>query len=128
MSERASRAGRVSTTELGARAEDLACRFLLARGLVLIARNYRSRHGEIDLVMRDGDTIVFVEVRMRSRSDFGGAAASIDARKRMRLVKTAEHYLQRRERTSRPCRFDAVCLTENKGGRNIEWIPDAFGA
>lgn len=128
MSPRASGAGRASTSELGARAEELSCRFLLAHGLALITRNYRSRHGEIDLVMRDRDTVVFVEVRMRSRGDFGGAVESIDARKRRRLVATAEHYLQRREHASTACRFDVVCVNANERNQEIEWIQDAFGA
>jgi putative endonuclease len=64
----------------GAQAEETAARFLAARGLVVIARNYRTRQGEVDLVARDGDTLVFVEVRARSWNAFGGAAGSVDFR------------------------------------------------
>lgn len=119
---------RGSASARGAWAEDLACRFLLDQGLALITRNYRSRHGELDLVMRDGATIVFVEVRMRSRTDFGGATASIDPRKCRRLVATAEHYLQHRHLASEACRFDVVSVTASQDGNDIEWIDDAFHA
>ena len=91
----------------GARSEELAARFLEAQGLTIVARNFRTRRGEIDLVARDGDTLVFVEVRMRSSGVFGGAAASITAAKRARLVAAAGAYLSRLGREP-PCRFDAV--------------------
>ena len=93
----------------GAQAEALAAQYLEARGLVILARNFRTRRGEIDLVARDGDTLVFVEVRYRSRSDFGGAAASVTARKQQRIVAAALAYLSRLRREP-PCRFDAILL------------------
>lgn len=117
---------RGSARERGAWAEELACRFLLEQGLELVTRNYRSRHGELDLVMRDGTTTVFVEVRMRSGTDFGGALTSIDSHKCRRLVATAEHYLQHRGRASKSCRFDVVGITRHRHGCDIEWIDDAF--
>lgn len=88
-----------------------------------MARNYRCRMGEIDLILEDRGTLVFVEVRLRSNAGFGGAAASITARKQDRLIRAAQHYLQQL-RVLPPCRFDAVLLD---GGR-MEWIRDAFGA
>ncbi len=110
----------------GAQAEQLAAQFLQQRGLALVQRNYRCRYGEIDLIMRDGATVVFVEVRLRSRADFGGAAASIGAVKQGRLVRTAQHYLSTL-RSMPPCRFDALLL-QSVGGTEIEWLKNAFAA
>src|ERR1700675_2644768 len=91
----------------GAQAEDLALRFLLGQGLKLKQRNYACRVGEIGLILLDGATVVFVEVRMRSSRSFGGAAESITARKRGRLTAKARHYLSQ-EIATPACRFDAV--------------------
>jgi putative endonuclease len=107
----------------GAAAEELAARFLAQRGLRVVARNYRCRGGEIDLVCREGATLVFVEVRLRTSQSFGGAAASITAAKRQRLVRAAGHYLAGRPLPR--CRFDAVLLDGLDAAR-IEWIRDAF--
>src|SRR5260221_10494296 len=79
----------------GARAEALAAAFLGRHGLVIVERNWRRRHGEIDLIARDGDALVFVEVRLRRSRDFGGAAASITPAKQARLAKAAGLYLGR---------------------------------
>jgi putative endonuclease len=108
----------------GDRAETLAAQFLVRRGLVIVARNFRTRAGEIDLVARDGATLVFVEVRMRRSQDFGGAAASITARKRERLVKAANAYLAMLGREP-PCRFDAVLL-RGLDTATIEWQRDVM--
>lgn len=109
----------------GAAAEQLAADYLQGRGLRLVERNFRVRGGEIDLVCRDGATTVFVEVRLRSRKDFGGAAASITAMKQARLVLAARHWLQRNGEA--PCRFDCVLL-DGSEPKNIEWLRDAFSA
>ena len=109
----------------GKDAEARAARYLEARGLHIVERNYRSRYGEIDLIARDGVTLVFVEVRARSSNTFGGAAASITAAKRQKLTRTALHYLAGAGRTPR-CRFDAVLLAGDDGP--VEWIRDAFSA
>ncbi len=106
-----------AASEAGRHAEDLALAYLQRHGLVLIERNARHRRGEIDLVMRDGATLVFVEVRQRSSARFGGAAASIDATKQMRLWRSAEHYLQRYA-VPPACRFDAVCID----GDSLQWL------
>lgn len=106
----------------GRAAEALAESFLIANGLQIVCRNWRSRRGEIDLVARDRDTLVFVEVRLRGRSDFGGAAASITATKRLRLVAAAEAYLARCT-TPPPCRFDAI-LMDRVDVRSIHWMKD----
>jgi len=104
----------------GAAAEALAARFLMARGLSIVGRNYRCRGGEIDLIVRDGKTLVFVEVRLRRSQAFGGAAESITATKRRRLRLAAQHYLLGIAREP-PCRFDAILL-DGLGAGNIEWL------
>jgi putative endonuclease len=108
----------------GAAAEELAAAFLERNGLAITARNYRCRFGEIDLVARDGRTLVFVEVRQRRNEDFGGAAASITHGKRARLLRAARHYLAG-IRIEPPCRFDAVLIRGEPP--QIEWIQNAFG-
>jgi putative endonuclease len=96
-------------TDLGARAEALATDYLARQGLVVVARNFRTRRGEIDVIVRDRDTLVFVEVRLRSDAAYGGAAASITPAKRARLLAAANAYLATLEREP-PCRFDAILL------------------
>jgi putative endonuclease len=108
----------------GVEAETMAADFLAHKGLEILARNYRCRLGEIDLVAREGDTTVFVEVRSRGSSAFGGAAASITAAKRQRLLKAARHYISR-QRALPQCRFDAL-LIEGEPPR-IQWLRNAFG-
>ena len=93
----------------GARAETLAAEFLVARGLAIVARNFRTRRGEIDVIARDGAMLVFVEVRLRRSGQFGGAAASITAAKQARLTSAAQAYLALLGHEP-PCRFDAVLL------------------
>ena len=108
----------------GARAEALAAQFLVARGLAIVERNFRRRCGELDLVARDGDTLVFVEVRLRRSRGYGGAAASITAAKRARLLAAANLYLARLSNPP-PCRFDAVLLDALDPAR-IEWLTNIF--
>jgi putative endonuclease len=106
----------------GAHAERLAAEFLVARGLVIVTRNFRTRRGEIDLIARDGTTLVFVEVRLRRSQYFGGAGASITHAKCARLTKAAQAYLATL-RHEPPCRFDAVLLDSLESPR-IEWERD----
>ena len=108
----------------GDAAEALAAQFLQAQGLRIVERNYRCRGGEIDLIATDGTTLVFVEVRLRSGTAFGGAAASITAAKRRRLAFAAKHYLGRLGREP-PCRFDAILLDRLEPDR-VEWLRDAI--
>lgn len=107
----------------GMAAERQAAEYLAGKGLKLVERNFRVRGGEIDLVMRDGPVLVFVEVRARTRADFGGAAESITAAKRGRIVLAAQHYLARHDGNP-ACRFDAVLI---QAGR-LEWLKAAFDA
>lgn len=111
--------GRASA--LGAQKERVAEDYLRARGLRLLARNHRCRHGELDLVMRDGDALVFVEVRYRKRSGYGSAAESVDRHKQRRLSAAAGHYLQAHPSVL-PCRFDVVAIS----GERVQWIKNAF--
>jgi putative endonuclease len=116
------RADRSAPATSGAQAERLAAAFLAARGLDVVARNVRSRFGEIDLIAREGATLVFVEVRMRRSTAFGGAAESITAAKRARMVAAAQTYLATLDHTP-ACRIDAVLLDGLDGAR-IEWLKD----
>ncbi|MDO8890764.1 MAG: YraN family protein [Sulfurimicrobium sp.] len=109
--------------DAGKEAENQAASFLQSQGLRLVARNYRCRMGEVDLIMEHGDTLVFVEVRLRHSASFGGAAASITGHKQRKLIHAAQHYLQQQVKQP-PCRFDALLLD----GLKIEWIKDAFSA
>jgi putative endonuclease len=113
----------------GTRYEDAALEYLRARGLELLARNWTSRGGEIDLVMRDRDTLVFVEVRYRSSIDYGGALASIGPAKRRRLLRAASAYLQTSPYgADAPARFDVAALAGPVEAPRVEWIRDAFPA
>lgn len=106
----------------GKKAEDVACSFLQRNGLSLVERNYHCRYGEIDLIMHDDDTLVFVEVRYRNSNKFGDAAESIDANKRRKLVFTANHYLQNTS-FEQMTRFDVVALGPDQ---SPQWICNAF--
>lgn len=118
-------AGADKDTTDGARAEALAAAYLEARGLRLLARNFRVKGGEIDLVCQEGDTTIFVEVRLRRNPRFGGAAASITAAKLQRLILAARHWLSRHGEG--PCRFDCILL-DRVETHAIEWLKDAFTA
>lgn len=118
------------TRKSGDDAERLAEDFLTRRGLTLVARNYRCRCGEIDLIMREKQTLVFIEVRLRKKgpgkSDFGGALASITGAKQAKIIATAQHYLSGLKELP-ACRFDAVLLN-GLNANDVEWLPNAFEA
>ena len=118
---------RTKKQQAGDAAEALAERYLTARGFKLLQRNYRCRHGEIDLIMRDLETTVFVEVRLRAEGrasgNFGGAAESITRTKQQRIIAAAQHWLI--GKTECPCRFDVVLLEGIDTG-DITWLRDAF--
>jgi len=110
----------------GDAAEDAAARHLSDHGCTLIDRNVRYPEGELDLIARERELIVFVEVRMRRSSAFGGAAARVDRHKQKRLMRAAQHWLLARYGERWPaCRFDVVTVA---GDGTIEWIRDAFAA
>ena len=114
----------------GLQAEKLAATFLVNHGLKLVMQNYHCRFGEIDLIMQDAKTLVFVEVKQRSSSQFGGAAASITPQKQQKLILTAQHYLQTQKLGDVPCRFDAILMQgtylKPTDLQHIEWIRNAF--
>ncbi len=112
---------------IGKHAEQLAETYLNQHGLMLLQRNYRCRGGEIDLIMTENGTLVFVEVRYRKHQMFGGAAASVDQRKQQRLLLAARHYLQHSRAENKPCRFDVVAISPGTDGQNaVEWISNAI--
>ena len=107
--------------------ENLALAHVQREGLVLITRNFTSRFGELDLVMRDRETVVFLEVRYRRSQAFGGALESVSASKRDRLGKAASLFLQANPSLSRqPCRFDVVAISGNAETPIIDWQRNAF--
>lgn len=106
----------------GQQAEDAALAFLQKQGLRLLARNFRCRRGELDLVMQHGDCIVFVEVRYRRQARYGSALESIDAAKQTRLIHTAQVYLTQQRWHDRPARFDVVAFDADA----LQWLQNAF--
>ncbi|MDR0736386.1 MAG: YraN family protein [Zoogloeaceae bacterium] len=110
----------------GMRAETLAANYLRAQGLAIVARNFRVRGGEIDIIAREGEITVFVEVRLRRSQAFGGAIGSIGAPKRRRLLLAAQHWRLRHSQRGN-CRFDCVLL-DGLDANNLEWIRHAFTA
>lgn len=116
-----------ATDATGRHAETVARKYLTAQGLRLLERNFRIPAGEIDLIMADGDTVVFVEVRYRHGQGFGGALESVGPRKQRRLVRAAAAWLQRRRGPEPPARFDVVALAGDLAKPTVTWIPDAFG-
>lgn len=114
--------------QTGREAELCARRYLERQGLRLLQANYRCRQGELDLVMEEGRTLVFVEVRYRSNQRFGTGAESVDGSKQRKLICAAQHFLQSHPRlAARPCRFDVVALGPANRGQSVEWIANAFG-
>ena len=111
---------------IGDRAESLACSFLQQRGMLLLQRNFNCRQGEIDLVMRDGDSLVFVEVRYRKSAQFGRAAETVTRLKRSRIIHCAQYYLQRYKSWNRPARFDVVSIEGKADDPQITWLKNAF--
>ena len=113
----------------GRRAERRAARHLRRRGLTLVMRNFATRGGEIDLVMRDGITLVFVEVRLRGAGAWLDGVASVDGAKRRRLTRAAQAFLRAHPRyADDPARFDVVAMSRTHFGAQIEWVRDAFTA
>jgi putative endonuclease len=113
---------------LGKHGEDLACRELRRRGYAVVARRYRTRGGEIDIIARDGRTMVFVEVKARESRAFGAAAEAVTALKRRRLVDLARDYMMRNHLVDCPCRFDIVSIHFDSGAPSVEIFQNAFDA
>jgi putative endonuclease len=124
---------RSNSQEIGKAQESRAANFLRAKGLKLLCRNYHSRFGEIDLIMSDSGTLVFIEVRYRANGLFGGAVASVTVAKQRRIRLTAAHYLQTHNGLQHcPCRFDVLGLSGEAGANSqtgaqcFDWIKNAF--
>lgn len=112
--------------KIGQDAEQCACDYLQQQGLKLVTKNFRCKLGEIDLVMHDANVLTFIEVRCRNNTDFGSGAETINYKKRTKIIKTAQHYLQKYnllEKTA--CRFDVVSIEAHQQLK-IEWIKNAF--
>jgi putative endonuclease len=117
-----------SSAKTGKDAEQQALEHLQQQGLRLLAQNWLCKRGELDLVMLDGDTVVFVEVRYRKYAQWGGALASIDERKRQKLILAAQFFLQQQRRwADSPCRFDVVAIESSPHGTaDLNWLRNAF--
>ncbi len=114
--------------EKGQEAETRAAHFLQTQGLILVQRNFRCKLGEIDLIMKDQSTLVFVEVRLRSNRFFTQAAESVNWQKQRKLINAAQFYLQQHKLVDAvPCRFDVIAI-ENNAINPSNWIKNAFGA
>lgn len=122
-------------THTGQLFERKAEELLIKNRLILVSRNYHCRYGEIDLIMTDADTLVFVEVRYRKNEDFGSASASVTPAKQKKIILTAQHYLQHHKWTDgHNCRFDVIGINPSSPSKNptpkepytLEWIKGAF--
>jgi putative endonuclease len=111
---------------LGKSGEDLACRELERRGYAIVARRFRVRSGELDIVARDGAVMVFVEVKTRAGRRFGTAAEAVTAAKQRRIALLAQEYLLRHRMSDCPCRFDVVSVHVDAGTPAVEIIRNAF--
>lgn len=112
---------------LGEQAENMACEYLTQQGLELLDRNYRCGHGEIDLIMQEGEFLVFVEVRYRLHKSHGSPLESVTRHKQIKLIKAATHYLQRKKLIDKAlCRFDVIALDNLNSNSDLIWIKDAF--
>lgn len=117
------------TRQQGSDWESAAESFLNGCGLQTVQKNYHGRFGEIDLVMLDGPTLVFVEVRFRASDRYGGGAASVTPAKQRRIILAARRYLQcKKQHALRPCRFDVVSIGSESGQPVMNWIRRAFDA
>ena len=114
-------------TEFGKKGEELAARHLSSLGYEILEKNYRTKVGEIDVVAKDGGTLVFVEVKSRRDRSYGPPELKVDHRKRRQIARAAMLYLTRTRRTNWPCRFDVVAISNIPGeGVGVEVIRDAF--
>ncbi len=112
----------------GKSGEDLACQELQRRGYAILARGYRSRFGEIDIIAKDDQTIVFIEVKTRNGDEFGGGAAAVTPWKQRRIAQMAVDYLSRNKLHDKPCRFDVVTVDIKDGAPEIVVYTSAFDA
>ncbi|MDA9035173.1 YraN family protein [bacterium] len=117
----------LTTTGKGKQFEVLARQFLRKQGLKQFQLNFHSRFGEIDLIALDADVLVFIEVRYRKNTDHGAAAATVNFHKQQKIIRTAQHYLQKSGLTNKmPCRFDVIGISGSVDALEIQWIKNAF--
>ena len=113
----------------GNHGEKLALAFLVKQGLIRVEQNFSSRYGEIDIIMRDADEWVFIEVRLRQSQTFGGGLESVTPNKQRKLINTAEYYMQKHHKNHfDSCRFDIIEISGKLAEPRINWIKDAFWA
>jgi putative endonuclease len=116
-----------ATRQVGENWERATESFLRQRGLITLTRNFYSRFGEIDLIMKDQESVVFVEVRFRENKQYGSGADSVTVAKQRKLSRAALYFLYRNPRYSQiPCRFDVVSVSIDRGNTNFDWIKNAF--
>jgi putative endonuclease len=121
--------GLFNKREFGAELEAFAAKQMQAKGCKIIETNYLCKLGEIDIILQDKGTLVFVEVRYRKQNKFGGAIASVDSKKQKKIIKTASLYLQSKNLTDKiACRFDVFAIQGNYSNLSYNWIKDAFAA
>jgi putative endonuclease len=113
--------------QFGQRAEAMAVRYLKKCGYKILERNYRNRNGEIDIIAREGETLVFVEVKARSSERFGSAKAAVTAHKQRQVSKVALGYLKMTAQSGVKARFDVVTVNRREGRHAIHLIRNAFG-
>jgi putative endonuclease len=119
--------GNKPAADRGQQAELAAQRYLSLHGLKVLQCNYRCRHGEIDIIAKDSNFLVFVEVRLRQNPRFGSGAESVTKNKQNRLVKTAQHYLSHKLKREPSCRFDVIeALVDPNGDWQLTWLQNAF--
>ena len=129
MTPRPPRSGADPRKVLGDRGEEAAADFLAQRGMRIMERKFRCRGGEVDLIVRDGADLVFVEVKTRSSREFGEGSEAVTAAKRRRILRAASLYLSARDSLSHPCRFDVVSVRFGAAGATLlEHLKDAFAA
>ena len=114
--------GRPTTIATGARSEQLAVTFLESRGYLIVERNFKTKIGELDIIARDRDILVFVEVRSRANDDFGSALDAVHAEKRQKVSRMAQQYIAWRRPAFEAARFDVVAIT----GEHVELVRDAW--
>ena len=113
--------------QIGDQSEEIACGYLKQNGLKIIERNFRSPRGELDIIMEDGETLVFVEVRFRRNTQYGSGAESVDKNKQKKIITSAAYFLQKNSKhRNRPTRFDVVSISLESNKPAINWIQDAF--
>ncbi len=115
------------TPKLGDAGENLARDFLKEKGFKILEENYRTRWGELDLIARDGETLVFVEVKTRSQKRFGSPLEAVTEDKRRRIIRMARTYLLEKGLQDPAARFDVIGIDLAEGAPRIDWIPNAFG-